>query len=221
MIPLASSGVPLCPPEATAPSSDSTCLEIEIHGNAVTEYNRQAQKEKEAKKAKDKARPGVELIALDELFKFNTENPAEAKVTVKVTDEEGSKANVSFKNSYSPLASVNEVLSKLKALGVRDPNLYVQKKVVIGFDTAGFYDELDGSLRLEYYTAMMEAIQNVAAEHGAKSPFTSHEVLTVKENFHQDRWNIGAQGTPEERSDAQAWLRETFKNQVSITPVAQ
>lgn len=221
MIPLASSGVPLCPPEVTKPEADSTCLEIRIHGNSVTEYNRQAEKEKDAKKAKEKARPSVELVALDELFKFNTENPSEAKTTVKVIDDEESKVNVSFKNAYSPLSSVKEVLAKLQALGVRDPNLYVQKKVVIGFETKEFYDTLDGSLKLDLYKDMMQAIQDVAAAHGIKSPFTSTEVLTVKDNFHQDRWSIGNSGSPEERADAQAWLRETFKNTVSLTPVAQ
>lgn len=221
MIPLASAGVPLCPPEVTTPEASSTCLEVRVHGNAVTEYNRQAQREKDAKKAKDKARPGVELVALDELFKFNTTNPDIAKTTVKITDDEGSRANVSFKNAYAALESVDEVISKLKALGVRDPNLYVQKKVVIGFDTTGFYSELDGSLKMELYMDMMHAIQAVAADHGVKSPFTSHEVLAVRESFHKDRWNIGVQGTPEERSDAQAWLRETFKNQVSIMPLSQ
>jgi hypothetical protein len=220
MVPLASTGVPLAPPEVS-PEVNKTCLEISIHGDAVTRYNKHAKDEKEAKKAKDKARPEVEVEALDELFKFNVENPKNVKTTIKVTDDEGAKANVSFKNAYAPLSDVQEVLNKLRTLGVSDPNRFVQKKVVIGFDTDVFYDKLDGSLKLDLYLAMMNAIQDVAANHGVPSPFTSHEVLTVKDSFHEDRWNIGANESPENRADAQAWLRETFKNTVSITPVAQ
>lgn len=217
MVPLASLNVPLAPAEAPAEES-STILEVTMPGADVTAYNRQAKAEKAAKTAKDKARPTVETFALDELFIYNTENPEAPKTTVRVTDDEKSKANVSFKNAYGTLPDVTAVLASLRLLGVKDPNQFVEKKVVIGFDTSIFYDA-EGKLKVEFYTAMMNAIQDCAWAHDEKSPFTSNEVLAVKPNFHQDRWTICATGTANERADVQAYLRKTFKNTVSITPV--
>ena len=219
MVPLENLNVPLAPAESPAGKS-STCLEVHVPGTGVTIYNRQAKAEKDAKKAKDAARPAIEEYALERLFVHNTASPGALKTTVKLGDDEGSQVNVSFKNVYGALPDVTTVLRRLRELGVRDPNKFVEKKVVIGFDTSVFYDEVDGSLKLELYTAMMNAIQDVAASYMVKSPFTSNEVLSVKPNFHEDRWTIGAGGTPEERADVQEYIRKTFKNTVSLTPVA-
>lgn len=209
---IASSGVPLCP-MSTPPESDSKCLESHVVGDAVTRYNRHAQEEKDAKANKEKVREELQDIALETLFDYNTQNPDGYKSTIKLTDEEDSSLNVSFKNVYLPITNEKKVLSAL--VGVKDPNDFIQRKVVVGFDTSVFYNE-DGSLNKELYMDMMRAIEDTAARHGVKSPFSSSEVTTVRPTFHADRWKIYAD--PALPVDIQYAIFNACPNSVSFTP---
>lgn len=216
--PLKSLDVPLAPATVEAVNSAPDKLTItigseEVPSSEVKDYNHAAAQEKAWKKLKDDANPKLAAKALTHLYEHNTGNPDSPVKTVCLVDSTGAALNVSLKDTYDKAQHDPEkVSSGLLALGQRDPNKFVAEKVIIGFDTSVFYDE-NGNLRKELYVAMMEAIQDVAAAHGAVSPFSSSKVVTVKPGFAETRWKVFTEQQQEQVS-------KLFPAQVSLTPLA-
>ena len=210
--------VPLAPAtaEATNAAPDKITVNLgseEVPSTEVKDYNHAAAQEKAWKKLKDDANPKLTDKALERLYGHNTDNPDRPVKTVCLVDSTGAALNVSLKDTYAKAQYDPEKVSAgLLALGQRDPNKFVAEKVIIGFDTSVFYDE-QGNLRKELYIAMMEAIQDVAAEHGVASPFSSSKVVTVKPGFSETRWTMFTE-------EQQAQVTKLFPAQVSLTPLA-
>ncbi|MGV0949246.1 MAG: hypothetical protein ACOYB3_01145 [Azonexus sp.] len=216
--PLASIDVPLAPATAEATSAAPDKLTVilgseEVPSTDVKDYNHASAQEKAWKKIKDEANPKLAAKALTRLYEHNTENPDSPVKTVCLVDTTGAACNVSLKDTYDKAQHDPEKVSNgLLALGQRDPNKFVAEKVIIGFDTSVFYDD-QGKLRKELYVAMMEAIQDVAAEHQVASPFSSSKVVTVKPGFAETRWKVFTEQQQEQVS-------KLFPAQVSLTPLA-
>lgn len=210
--------VPLAPAsaEATSKAPDKITLNLgskDEPNSDVKVYNHAAQQEKAWKKIKDESKPKVQVDALTKLYEHNTDNPDHPVKTVCVVDSTGAACNVTLKDTYGAANhDPVKVTAGLRELGKTDPNKFVAEKVVIGFDTKVFYGE-DGSLNTELYTAMMEAIGDVALEHSVPSPFSSTKVVSVKEGFADLRWTAFTEAQQERVS-------ELFPATVSLTPLA-
>lgn len=210
--------VPLAPATAEATKEAIDKLQVvlgteEVPNKEVQTYNHAAAQEKAWKKIKDEAKPKLEQTALDKLFSHNTDLPDHPVKTVCLTDSTGASLNVSLKDTYENAQHNPEVVTKgLLALGKTDPNKFVAEKVIIGFDTAVFYDA-NGALRTDFYLAVMNSLQDIAAEHGVNSPFSSSKVVTVKPGFAELRWK-------EFTEQQQPQVSKLFPATVSLTPIA-
>lgn len=215
---LKSLNVELAPAAAEATSSAPDKLTVvlgteEVPNSDVKDYNHAAAQEKAWKKIKEDKKPKLEDSALTKLYSHNTENPDSAVKTVCLVDSTGAACNVSLKDTYDKAQHDPEkVTNGLFSLGQKDPNKFVAEKVVIGFDTSVFYDE-NGNLRKEFYHAMLEAIRDVAEEHGLPSPFSSMKVVTVKPGFAETRWKVFTE-------EQQPQVSKLFPATVSLTPLA-
>lgn len=210
--------VPLAPAsaEATSKAPDKLTVNLgskEVPSTEVKDYNHAAAQEKAWKKIKADANPKLSATALERLYWHNTDNPDRPVKTVCLVDSTGAACNVTLKDTYGAANhDPVKVTAGLRELGKTDPNKFVAEKVVIGFDTKVFYGE-DGSLNTELYTAMMEAIGDVALEHSVPSPFSSTKVVSVKEGFADLRWTAFTEAQQERVS-------ELFPATVSLTPLA-
>ena len=210
--------VPLAPVAAATTKEVSDKLTVNLGSESepstdVKDYNHAAALEKAWKKVKEDIKPKLESLALTRLYERNTDDPVNPVKTVCLVDTTGAACNVTLKDTYSNVQHDPErIIDGLCSLGQLDPNKFVAEKVVIGFDTGVFYDE-NGGLRKEFYTAMMEAIQDVADEHGLASPFSSSKVVTVKPGFATMRWKAFAEAQ-------QAQVSKLFPATVSLTPLA-
>ena len=216
--PLKSIDVPLAPASTGATSAAPDKLTVKLGSKAlpsteVRDYNHAAAQEKAWKKLKDAANPKLAAVALERLYEHNTGNPASPIKTVCLVDSTFAALNVSLKDTYDKTQhDPKEVSAGLLALGQRDLNKFVAEKVVVKFDTGIFHDE-QGNLRTALYLAMMEAIQDVAADHGVASPFSSSKVVTVKPGFADLRWTEFTEAQQEQ-------VTKLFPATVSLTPLA-
>ena len=157
--------------------------------------------------------PKLKQTALDHIYGFNIVHPTAPLTTVVLQDEEGAKANVSFKNAYGKEVDEAKALAALDEVGCEDPNLYLAETLRVTFDGSTFADPETGDVRLAYFKAMQAAMQTVADKFGYANPLATKKVVAVRPTFHESRFAIWPS------VKAQATLSVAIPNQVSLTPV--
>mgnify|MGYP003346645498 CR=1 FL=1 len=197
--------IPATAPESTKPT-------VSVPGDLVTQYNEANRVAKDAEKLMAKLAPDLKQAALEHLYGFNIEHPTAPLTTVAVQDEEGSSANVSFKNAYGKEVDEAKALAALESVGCQDPNLYLAESLKVTFDGSAFVDE-NGDVRLAYYRAMQAAAQSVADKFGLPNPLATKKVVTIRPAFHESRFAMWP------TVKAQEQLTESIPNQISLTPI--
>lgn len=202
--------VPLTSVALDALAEKLSKVTLVMPGEAVLTYNEAASQEKAWKKIKEDKRPDVEEKALAALFEHNTSGHQPVK-TVAVQDSTGATCNVTMQDKYSDVDAI-KVRSALALLGKTDPNVFVEEKLVVQFDTKAFYNA-EGDLLSDYYQDMLAAIQDVAIKHGRPCPLAAGKVTAVKDDFGTLRWT-------EFSGEQQGQVSLLFPTTVTLTPVA-
>jgi len=197
--------LPVTPPENDKPT-------VPLAGDLVTQYNEASKVLKDAEKLMGKLAPTIKEAALSHLYIFNVNHPTAPITTVAVQDDEGSTANVSFKNAYPKELDEKKALAALDTVGCEDPNLYLVETLKVTFDGSVFVDE-NGEVRLAYYRAVQAAVQAVAEKFALSNPLDTKKVVALRPTFHEVRFAMW----PTVKN--QVALTAAFPNQVSLTPV--
>lgn len=196
---------------AATPENDKPTVHIEA--DLVEQYNEASRVQKDAEKLMVTLAPKLKQSALDHLYAYNIAHPTAPLTTVVLQDEEGARANVSFKNAYGKEVDEVKALDALEEVGCEDPNLYLAETLRVAFDGSTFCDPLTGDVRLVYFKAMQAAMETVSAKFGHPNPLSTTKVVAVRPTFHEARFALWP------TTKAQATLSVAIPNQVSLTPV--
>jgi len=182
---------------------------IRVEGDQIKEYNKAVADVKEAKEIQDEIKPAVLELGIPEILTINCGDPDNAVASVRLIDDTGAEAVVSFKDQYravSPQAAVD----LLVAFGVKDVNDYLQEEIVPTFDTKAFYTA-DGKFNAELFVAVRDALQKVSAQFGLAGELIGKDkVVKPNANFHDLRFRRFSACQNEV-------LTEVLPNTVSVT----
>jgi hypothetical protein len=190
---------------------------IKVTGEAITRYAKAASEKKTAEDEMKKLKPVIVKPALEEIFERNCAEPGKALTSVRLIDEKGGAATISFQCRYGDIEDEDQTLKDLAALGVKDPNKYLAYNVRALFNARLLYN-LDGALNVDLYERLREAIQQVENEFSLGTTeetklLSMARVVSVKPSFHADRWR-------DFDEEQQAVLTKVLPNVVTVTPVA-
>jgi hypothetical protein len=190
---------------------------IKVTGEAITRYAKAASDKKTAEDEMKKFKPVIIKPALEEIYEANCAEPDKAITSVRLIDEKGGAATISFTSKYADIEDEDTTLRELAALGMKDPNKYLAYNIRALFNARLLYNP-DGSLNVQLYDRLREAIKQVETEFGLgineeTKLMSTTRVVEVKPSFHKDRWRDFAE-------DQQKALSKALPNTVSVTPVA-
>lgn len=220
-----------------APAASSTAIRaFDIDGLQVTRYNALAVQGSEI--AANLAKLGTELRTLgtDLLLGQAVMNPTAAPASIVLKDEGGASLRFTFKDAYSAVdaeAATNLFDKQLK----RDVNDFVQVKVAAKFNADVFTVQKGcerksgggktavnleaGDFSPELFNLYSKAIEQATAfaiaegllPVGTGTPLSSAEVVSVKPDFHQNRFAAFPS------VELQNAIIKVCKNTTALTPI--
>jgi hypothetical protein len=212
---------------AAAPSAKKSDVPARtLAGVAIAEFIRlKAEVEDRAARMKT-LEEEIKLAGCTEVISINCENATNPVSSVRLQDDEGAKATVSFTSKYSDIdadafsAVFAEINARRKAarLPAVSEAEYAQFVIAAKLNDVAFYDK-DGNFQEAVYAEVRKALDAVAAKLvaagkvAAGTPlYTEAQKARVKPTFHAKRWELGVEDNTS--------LLGTVRNTVTLKPVA-